>query len=74
MVPVIPAVVGIPGGLELLIILFIFVLLFGIPLTILLFLGYRLSDRVGESAVSEERLEELESEVEHLKERLEDDG
>ncbi|MGM0398364.1 MAG: preprotein translocase subunit TatA [Halobacteriota archaeon] len=73
MVFAVPAVVGIPGGLELLIILFIFVLLFGIPLTILLFLGYRLTDRVGESAVSDDRLEELESEVAALKERLEDD-
>ncbi|UWG47293.1 Uncharacterized protein HSRCO_1005 [Halanaeroarchaeum sp. HSR-CO] len=73
MVFAVPAVVGIPGGLELLIILFIFVLLFGIPLTILLFLGYRLTDKVGESAVSEDRLEELEAEVTELRERLEDD-
>ncbi|MFW6003104.1 MAG: preprotein translocase subunit TatA [Halanaeroarchaeum sp.] len=73
MVSVIPAVVGLPGGLELVVILFVFVLLFGIPLTILLFLGYRLTDRVGESAVSEDRLEELESEVENLKQRLEDE-
>ena len=74
MVSVTPAVVGIPGGLELLVILVIFVLLFGIPLTILLVLGYRWTERAGESAISEDRLEELEAEVDELRTRLEDDS
>lgn len=73
MVSVTPAVVGMPGGLELLVILVIFVLLFGIPLTILLVLGYRLTERAGESAIPEDRLEELEAEVDELKTRLEDE-
>jgi len=74
MLSVTPAVVGVPGGLELLVILAIFVLLFGIPLTMLLVLGYRVTDRAGESAISEDRLEELEADVDELKTRLEDDS
>ena len=69
----VPAVVGMPGGIELAVIVLIFVLLFGVPLTIVLVLGYRMTERVGESAASERRLEELESEVEDLRDRLEDE-
>ncbi|WP_050047945.1 hypothetical protein [Halanaeroarchaeum sulfurireducens] len=68
-----PAVVGVPGGVELLIILFVFVLLFGVPLTILLVLGYRLTGETDDGTVSDERIEELEAEVAALNERLEDE-
>lgn len=68
----VPAVIGIPGGVELIVILLIFVLLFGVPLTLLVILGYTVLGDSGESAVSEDRLEELEAEVELLRERLED--
>ena len=68
-----PAFVGVPGGVELLVILFVFVLLFGVPLTILLVLGYRLTGETDDDTVSDERIEELEAEVAALNERLEDD-
>ncbi|MFW5937436.1 MAG: preprotein translocase subunit TatA [Halanaeroarchaeum sp.] len=68
-----PAVVGIPGGLELIIILVIFILLFGVPLTLLLILGYKVLDRSPEATADEERIAELESEVQALRERIEED-
>ena len=68
----VPAVIGIPGGVELIVILLIFVLLFGVPLTLLVVLGYTVLSDSGESGVSEDRLEELESEVELLRERIEE--
>jgi uncharacterized membrane protein len=68
----VPAVIGIPGGVELIVILLIFVLLFGVPITLLVILGYTVLGDTGESAVSEDRLEELEAEVELLRERLEE--
>ena len=68
----VPAVIGIPGGVELIVILLIFVLLFGVPLTLLVILGYTVLGDSGESSVSEDRLEELESEVELLRERIEE--
>lgn len=68
----VPAVIGIPGGVELIVILLLFVLLFGVPLTLLAVLGYRVLGTSGDSAVSEERVEELESEIETLRERIEE--
>lgn len=72
MVPA-PLVVGVPGGLELLVILLVFVLLFGIPLTILLVLGYKLTRQTGKTSETEERIEELEAEVSALKAHIEDE-
>lgn len=69
----VPAFVGVPGGMELAVILLIFVLLFGVPLTIVLVLGYRFTRRQSDSTVSEERVAELESEVEALRDQLEDE-
>ncbi|MFB6069772.1 MAG: preprotein translocase subunit TatA [Halanaeroarchaeum sp.] len=65
--------VGVPGGMELAVILLIFVLLFGVPLTLLLVLGYRFTARKADERETEERIDELESEVETLRNRLEDD-
>lgn len=73
MVPVALAFVGMPGGVELLVILLIFVLLFGIPITILLVLGFKFTQRASEEPATDERIEELEADVSALKERLEDE-
>lgn len=73
MVPVALAFVGMPGGVELLVILLMFVLLFGIPITVLLVLGYKFTQRASEDPGTDEKIEELEAEVSALKERIEDE-
>ncbi|MFB6132771.1 MAG: preprotein translocase subunit TatA [Halanaeroarchaeum sp.] len=73
MFPVAFGLVGMPGGVELLVILFIFAVLFGIPITVLLLLGYRFTQRASEDPETDERIEELEADVSALKERLEDE-
>lgn len=73
MVPAAFAFVGMPGGVELLVILLIFVLLFGIPITILLVLGFKFTQRASDEPETTERIEELEAEVSDLKDRLEDE-
>ncbi len=73
MVPTVPAFGGVPAGPELVIILLIAVLLFGVPLVVIagavLFLKLR-SD--GESADAD-RIAELEAEVERLREQVGDE-
>lgn len=61
---------GIPGGIELVVVLFVFFVLFGVPATLLLVLGFR---HVTDQARSEreDRLAELEAEVSELRDRLE---
>jgi sec-independent protein translocase protein TatA len=64
----VPAFPGIPGGPELLIILLIMVVLFGLPLVLIVgavFLGWNVLGSRGE------RVEELESRVEELERELE---
>ncbi|QKY16231.1 preprotein translocase subunit TatA [Halorubrum sp. CBA1229] len=73
MVPTVPAFGGVPAGPELVIIMLIAVLLFGVPLVVIagavLFLKLR-SD--GEEADAD-RIAELEAEVERLREKVEDE-
>ena len=62
---------SIPGGVELLVVFFVFFLLFGVPMTLLVALGYKhVKDRTRER--EDARLDELESEVAELKARLEE--
>lgn len=65
-------VVGMPGGLELLLVLFVLFVLFGVPATLLVILGYK-HIRSSADAGTEERLAELESDIEQLEARLEAD-
>jgi len=73
MVPTVPAFGGVPGGPELLILLIIFVLLFGVPVAViagvLLVLKLR-SDGDGSEA---DRIAELEAEVERLREKVDEE-
>ncbi|ACM55915.1 protein translocase TatA [Halorubrum lacusprofundi] len=73
MVPTVPAFGGVPAGPELVIILMILVLLFGVPTVVIagvvLFLKLR-SD--GEEADTD-RIAELEAEVERLREKVDDE-
>lgn len=73
MVPTVPAFGGVPGGPELVIILIILVLLFGVPIVLIaagvVFLKLR-SD--GEEADAD-RIAELEAEVERLREKVDDE-
>jgi sec-independent protein translocase protein TatA len=61
---------GVPGGLEMVVVLFVLFVLFGVPATLLVALGYK-HVRDSARAPDDERLSELESEVEELRERLE---
>ncbi|WP_144799753.1 preprotein translocase subunit TatA [Halorubrum depositum] len=74
MVPTIPAFGGIPAGPELVIILIILVLLFGVPIVLIagavLFVKLR-SD--GEEADAD-RIAELEAEVERLRDKVDDES
>lgn len=68
MVALSPALLGgIPGGVEVLIILFVMFLLFGVPIALALLLGYRYVS----NQTADRRVEELEREVERLKEQIE---
>lgn len=73
MVPTVPAFGGVPAGPELVIILIILVLLFGVPIALIaagvVFLKLR-SD--GEEADAD-RIAELEAEVERLREKVDDE-
>jgi sec-independent protein translocase protein TatA len=73
MVPTVPAFGGVPAGPELVIIMLIAVLLFGVPLVVIagavLFLKLR-SD--GDDADAD-RIAELEAEVERLREQVGDE-
>lgn len=64
-----PLFVGIPGGVELLVVFFVLFLLFGVPATLLVALGYK---HVKDNARAEEdaRLDQLEEEVADLREQL----
>jgi sec-independent protein translocase protein TatA len=73
LLPTVPLFPGIPGGPELLIILLVFVVLIGLPALLLLGGGaYLLSRRDGDRPSPSElqsRIDELETEVERLRER-----
>ena len=68
----VPLQMGIPGGPELLVILLIMLLLFGIPLALLAVGGFvYLRSNSGDD--TQERIAELESEIDHLKSELDAD-
>ena len=65
---------GVPGGPELLILLVVLVLLFGVPLVVIagvvVFLKLRSDGEEGDA----DRVAELEAEVERLREKVDDEG
>ncbi|WP_435098041.1 preprotein translocase subunit TatA [Halarchaeum sp. P4] len=65
----VPAFMGIPGGMELFVILLVAIVLFGIPVILLLGGGGYLLARESEK---DDRIEELEREVEHLRDQVEE--
>ena len=84
MLPLVPAFGGVPLGPELLIILIIGVLLFGVPLVLVagavLFLALRDDDETADAetvnteTADDDRIAELEAEVERLREQVGDEA
>jgi len=82
MVPTVPAFGGVPGGPELVIVLIVAVLLFGVPLVLVAGAVLYLTTRSDDDAVDDgasgagsrepdaERIAELEAEVERLREKV----
>ena len=77
MVSLVPAFGGVPGGPELIIILIIAVLLFGVPLVLVaaavLYLTTRSEDETAAERTDDDRIAELEAEVERLREQVGDE-
>jgi hypothetical protein len=63
---------GVPGGIELLVIGLVFLLLFGIPLVVVVVVGVLWLRSRGTDDGTEQRVAELEREVERLREQLDD--
>lgn len=73
MLSLVPAVVGVPGGIELVIVFFVVFLLFGVPVALALILGYRyVKGQAGEDE-KEQRIAELEAELAELRDAVEND-
>lgn len=72
MAPPLLAVVGMPGSIEMVVVFFVLFLLFGVPATLLVSLGYK-HVRDSTAASRDDRIDELEAEVEALRSRLEGD-
>ena len=73
MVSVVPAFGGIPAGPELVIILFIAVLLFGVPLVVIAGAVLLFTLRSDGEGTDADRIAELEAEVERLREKVDDE-
>jgi sec-independent protein translocase protein TatA len=73
MVPTVPAFGGVPGGPELLIILLISVLIFGVPLVVIAGAVVFLKLRSDDGEADADRIAELEAEVERLREQVDDE-
>ena len=73
MVSLVPAFGGVPGGPELLILLIIAVLLFGVPLVLVGGAVVFLALRSDEDDADADRIAELEAEVERLREQVGDE-
>jgi sec-independent protein translocase protein TatA len=65
----VPLQIGIPGGPELLVILLMMLILFGVPLFLLGVGGFAYL-RMNASDDTQERIAELEAEIDHLKHEL----
>lgn len=63
---------GIPGGIELVVVFFVIFVLFGVPATLLVALGYK-HVRENTRGETQDRIAELETEVAELRQRLEAD-
>ena len=64
---------GVPGGPELLILLVVFVLLFGVPLVVIAGVVVFLKLRSDGEETDDDRVAELEAEVERLREKVGDE-
>ncbi|VTT87133.1 hypothetical protein DM2_3171 [Halorubrum sp. DM2] len=64
---------GVPGGPELLILLVVFALLFGVPLVVIAGVVVFLKLRADGEEVDTDRVAELEAEVERLREKVDDE-
>ncbi|AZQ13654.1 MULTISPECIES: preprotein translocase subunit TatA [Halorubrum] len=73
MVSVVPAFGGIPAGPELVIILLIAVLLFGVPLVVIAGAVLLFTLRSDGEGTDADRIAELEAEVERLREKVDDE-
>jgi sec-independent protein translocase protein TatA len=73
MVPTVPAFGGVPAGPELVIILMIVVLLFGVPIVVIAGVVLFLKLRSDGEEVDTDRIAELEAEVERLREKVDDE-
>jgi len=73
MVPTVPAFGGVPGGPELLILLIVFVLLFGVPIAVIAGVVVVLKLRSDGEEPETDRIAELEAEVERLREKVDAD-
>ncbi|MEF8853360.1 MAG: hypothetical protein V5A28_13240 [Haloarculaceae archaeon] len=68
----VPLQMGVPGGPELLVILLMMLILFGVPLVLLGIGGFAYL-RANADDDTQERIAELESEIEHLKSEIDAD-
>jgi len=75
MIPMVPAFGGVLGGPELLILLVVLVLLFGVPLVVIagVVLFFRTRSDGADADVDADRIAELEAEVERLREKVDDE-
>ncbi|OYR42779.1 preprotein translocase subunit TatA [Halorubrum sp. Ib24] len=73
MVPTVPAFGGVPAGPELVIILIILVLLFGVPIVLIAAGVVFLKLRSGGEEADADRIADLEAEVERLREEVDDE-
>ena len=73
MIPPVPAFGGVPAGPELVIILMIAVLLFGVPIVVIAGVVLFLKLRSDGDEADTDRIAELEAEVERLREKVDDE-
>jgi sec-independent protein translocase protein TatA len=73
MVPTVPAFGGVPAGPELVIIMLIAVLLFGVPVVVIAGAVLFLKLRDDDEGADADRIAELEAEVERLREQVGDE-
>jgi sec-independent protein translocase protein TatA len=73
MIPPIPAFGGVPAGPELVIILLVLVLLFGVPLVVIAGAVLYFKLRADGEEADADRVAQLEAEVERLREKVDDE-
>lgn len=71
MLSLVPAFVGgMPGGVEVFVVFLIAFLLFGVPVALAVLLGYRYVTGQQQNRATDERIDDLESEIETLREQV----